>query len=214
MRDPLRFPRVKVCGITRIGDALAATAAGADAIGFVHHPPSPRSVMATAASRVAANLPSHVLPVGIFVDQGRQLVEQWCHLSSVRAVQLCGAEDPQEWRTFGLPILRRLPVNGSAEEELAAWRDVAWGFVLDHPQAPGGTGRLVDRKLAAALAEAAPCVLAGGLDAHNVREAISSVRPAGVDASSRLEFEPGRKDPERVRAYVAAALSAFQEFSQ
>jgi phosphoribosylanthranilate isomerase len=209
--ERLRLPRVKVCGLRRTEDAAAAVAAGADALGLVLHPPSPRHLEPREAAELVATLPPDVLPVLVTLERAPEALERLARDLGVRAVQLCGAEHAADWRGFPLPLLRRLPVDASAEAELDEWCDVAAGFVLDHPAAPGGTGRDVDLDLAARLAAAAPCLLAGGLDAGSVSAAVERVRPAGVDASSRLESAPGAKDPARIAAFVRAALAAFQE---
>jgi len=209
--EPLRLPRVKVCGLRRAEDVAAAASAGADAIGLVLHPPSPRHVEPREAAALVASLPPGVLPILVTVGARPDALASLARDVGARAVQLCGAEHAADWRGFTLPVLRRLPVDASAEAELDEWCDVAAGFVLDHPAAAGGTGRAVDLALAARLAAAVPCLLAGGLDAANVGAAVERVRPAGVDASSRLESAPGLKDPARIAAFVRAALAAFVE---
>lgn len=211
MPEPFAMPRVKVCGLTRADDVQSAAAAGADAVGFVHHAPSPRSIEAEAAAELARLVPPGTLAVAVMVDPTPEAARAWLARAGVRALQLCGAEQPEAWRGFEHPILRRVAVGAGAERELERWADVAAGFVLDHPDGPGGTGRGVDWELAARLARAAPCLLAGGLDETNVAAAIRGVRPAGVDASSRLEERPGAKAPERVRAFVTRALAALEE---
>lgn len=211
MPEPLRPPAVKVCGLRGAADLLAALEAGADAVGFVFHEASPRALREEDAPSLAGLVPAQVLAVAVFVDAAPDVALERAQRIGARAVQLCGAERPADWRGFPLPILRRLAVAPRAAEDLAAWDGVAGAFVLDHPQAPGGSGRAVDWELAAQLAAHAPCLLAGGLDEHNVAAAVRAVRPAGVDASSRLESAPGRKDEARVRAFVAAARRALQE---
>ena len=210
MAEPLRLPRVKVCGLRRRDDVQAVVAAGGEAIGLVAHPSSPRHLDAVSAAGLVAALPDGVLPVLVTVEGSPEEVEREARAFGARAVQLCGRQEPRDWGAFPLPLLRRIGVAGGAERELERWRDVAAGFVLDHPQAPGGTGRAVDLELAARLAASAPCLLAGGLDAHSVGAAIERVRPAGVDASSRLESSPGVKDPARIVAFVRAALTALE----
>ncbi len=211
MPEVTLLPRVKVCGLRRPEDVAAAVEAGAGAIGLVAHEGSPRALDPRAAAALVALLPPAVLPVAVLVDPSPQEAERFARACGARAVQLCGAERAEDWLGFALPILRRLAVGERVEAELARWRAVAWGFVLDHPSRPGGSGQAVDLALAARLAAAAPCLLAGGLDEKSVAAAIARVRPRGVDASSRLESEPGRKDPARVRAFVRAALAAFEE---
>ncbi|RMH02655.1 MAG: N-(5'-phosphoribosyl)anthranilate isomerase, partial [Planctomycetota bacterium] len=190
-------------------DAVLAAAAGAEACGFVHHPPSPRSVARTAARAAVSALPPEVLPVAVLVDAAPAAAERFCAGSGCRAVQLCGGEQAGDWTGFPLPILRRLGVAAGAEEEVERWLGIAAAFVLDHPAAPGGTGRTVDLGRAARLAALAPCLLAGGLGPDTVAAAVAAVRPYGVDASSRLESAPGRKDPAALRRFAAAARSAL-----
>jgi len=212
MSPSFALPRVKVCGITRREDLLLAREAGAGAAGFVAEPRSPRAVEAAAAARILAAASDRPIPaVGVFVDRDPGQVAAWAREAGVDAVQLCGRERPADWRGFPLPILRRLAVEPGARRELEAWKDLAAGFVLDHPSGAGGTGRCVEPGLAARLAALAPCLLAGGLEAAGVAAAVRRIRPAGVDASSRLESAPGIKDPERVHAFVNAALAALEE---
>lgn len=208
------LPRIKVCGLTRRLDVEAALAAGADALGFVHYRPSPRNLTPEAAARLieplgAGATPVLVVPVLVVVDatpeRGRALMET----TGARALQLCGEQRAPAWVGFDWPILRRLPVGPGAEAEQEAWAGVAAGFVLDHPGGPGGSGHRVDLERAAALAARAPCLLAGGLGPADVAARVAAVRPAGVDASSRLESRPGEKDPVALRAFVRAARSAL-----
>ena len=211
--EPGRFalPRVKVCGVRSMADIGAALAVGLDAIGLVEHPPSPRAVTAEAAAAVVAALPTQVLCVAVFVDRTPEEVALWLEASGAHIAQLCGSERPDEWTGFGRPLLRRLAVDEHADEELERWREVAHGFVLDHPGAPGGSGHVVDLERARRLAARAPCLLAGGLDEANVAERIARAAPHGVDASSRLESAPGVKDPARVERFVRAATRALAE---
>jgi phosphoribosylanthranilate isomerase len=205
----VELPRIKVCGITTVDDARAAVEAGCDALGFVEHTQSPRCVDVERARAIVAEL--DVLAVVVMVDRAPEFALHWLEQSGARAVQLCGTENPWNWRGFPHLLLRRIAVAETAERELDAWREVANGFVLDHPSAPGGTGLGVDLAHAARLAALAPCLLAGGLGADNVAERIAAVQPYGVDASSRLELAPGRKDHERVAAFVQRAHTALLE---
>jgi len=207
----VELPRVKVCGITSVDDARAAVEAGCDALGFVDHPQSPRCVEVESARAIVAAFGERVLTVVVTVDRAPDFALQLLERTGARAVQLCGAENPWIWRGFPHLVLRRIGVKETAERELDAWREVASGFVLDHPNAPGGTGLGVDLAQAARLAALAPCLLAGGLDATNVAERVTAVQPFGVDASSRLELAPGRKDHARVAAFVRRAHSALSE---
>jgi len=208
------LPRIKVCGLTRLEDARAALAAGADALGFVCYPRSPRHVDAALVGGWTRELPAGIATVAVLVDASPESAREHLAQSGLGWAQLCGREQPEAWRGFEAPLLRRLAVEEGAEAELERWRGVAAGFVLDHPAGPGGSGRRVDRALAARLARRAPCLLAGGLDGTSVAEAVLEVAPHGVDASSRLESSPGIKDPARVAAYVRAARRALAEVTR
>lgn len=203
------FPFIKVCGVRTGADVAPALRAGLSAVGLVAHPASPRHVEFDQASAVIATVPRTMLPIVVLVDRDRVLAERWIEKTGAGAIQVCGHEDPAQWTGFRAPILRRIAVDVGAEREIDAWRAVAALFVLDHPAAPGGTGQSVDLARAADLAARAPCLLAGGLDANNVAEHVARVRPHGVDASSRLESAPGKKDPTLVLAFVRAAHAAL-----
>lgn len=218
MAELARLPRIKVCGITDPADALAAVDAGADAVGLVAYPGSPRAVTLERAARIAAGLRPETVVVVVMVDATPSEARRWLAALGANAVQLCGGEDPRAWEDFPGAILRRVAVAEGAREELERWSRIARGFVLDHPASPGGSGKPVDAALATELVPLArPCLLAGGLDEENVAERVARLRPDGVDASSRLELEPGRKDRVRVARFVAsarAALAALSEVAQ
>ncbi len=202
-------PIIKVCGLTSLEDARHALAAGASALGFVAVPKSPRAIEPAAVARIVAELPADAFTVLVLVEPDADRVVAAARAAGTTAVQLCGAERPGDLANRGLRIWRRVGVDDGAADEIAAWRELAEAFVLDHPAAPGGTGRTVDLEQAAALARSAPCILAGGLDGDRVADAIAAVAPRGVDASSRLERTPGRKDPAKVDAFVARARAGF-----
>lgn len=206
MVELARFPSVKVCGVTVLADVRGAIGKGLDAVGLVRWPASPRRISSDDAASLVRALPPGVLAVEVLVDVRPEDVSPWAG-----AVQLCGGEAPEPWFDFRVPVLRRVPVAAGAELVIEAWDGVAAGFVLDHPEGPGGTGRSVDLELARKLSSLAPCLLAGGLDETNVAERVRAVRPAGVDASSRLEASPGRKVPERVATFVERARAALEE---
>ncbi|MDP6956644.1 MAG: phosphoribosylanthranilate isomerase [Planctomycetota bacterium] len=206
-----RLPRVKVCGLTRQADARAALEVGAQGLGFVAAAESPRALKATQVAAICAGLPGDIERIGVFVDSSPDEVADFARVAGLSAIQLCGAEQPGDYSEFHLPILRRLPADEHGAAELELWRGLAWGFVIDHPGSAGGSGQRVDLELARSLAQAAPCLLAGGLDESNVAEAIRRVEPSGVDASSRLELSAGRKDQGRLRAFIAQALAEWEE---
>ena len=212
--------RVKICGITRPEWARVAAEAGADAIGMVFAA-SPRRVTAQEARGIVRSLPPWVAPVGVFTDVSADEVLKLAAEVGFTTAQLHGDEPPETVAALGaLKVIKafRIGSEGDVEaarqwriacERLGRWPDA---YLLDArvPEGPrGGTGRPVDWDLAARMvSEFHPLILAGGLGPENVAEAIRRVRPWGVDASSSLETIPRVKDPERVRAFVAAVRAA------
>ena len=207
---------VKICGITTVEDAVAAVEAGATAIGFNFYPGSPRFVSVERAREIVGRLKGGcsqdwlphqgvqqqgVLKVGVFVGERAERVAEIMREAEMDVAQVHGGEYPHEvrvWAAFraGDPGLRETMDAGVAE-----------AFLVDTPSTTlhGGTGQTFDWSLAAGLP--GRIVLAGGLDAGNVREAIRKARPWGVDACSRLESTPGRKDHVKIRRFVEAALT-------
>ena len=208
------FPRVKVCGLARPEDAVHALSVGAEALGFVFHPGSPRCISPELAAATVSLLPPEVWTVAVVVDSDPDKARALLANTGIRALQLCGQERPGDWLSFEAPLLRRVGVEEGAPGELAAWSGVAAGYVLDHPESPGGSGRPVDGELAARLCASHPCLLAGGLDGARVAASIRNVRPRGVDASSRLASTAGVKAPTAVQAFVQTALATFHALEQ
>jgi phosphoribosylanthranilate isomerase len=192
---------VKICGITRIDDALAAVAAGANAIGFVFWPNSPRFVDPYRARVIARALPPFVTPVGLFVNQPLAFIAGVASLVRLGAVQLHGDESPAFAASIvGTPVIRALPVDRAA-----AW-PAGMTLLLDahDPVQRGGTGRTVDWEAAARVAAERRVLLAGGLTPENVADAVARVRPFGIDVSSGVERAPGVKDRQRIKALFEA----------
>ena len=200
---------VKVCGITRLDDALHAVDHGATAIGFVFWQGSPRFISADEAAEIVAAMPDHVTTVGVFVNESVETIRSVAGKTGIMAVQLHGDEPPECAPSIGYPILR------SASVDTAAAVGDAWPpsttLLVDaaDPVRRGGTGQVVDWSRAAALARRRPIVLAGGLTPDNVAAAVATVRPYGVDVSSGVETSPGVKDPEKVAQFLARARSAL-----
>jgi phosphoribosylanthranilate isomerase len=203
--------RVKICGITRPEDALVAAEAGADAIGLVFAE-SPRRVTPEQAAAILAALPPFVTPVALFVDETAERVRRLCQSLGIRTVQLHGEESAATARQLGdLCVIKAFRIGGEAD--LAALEGYpAAAYLLDSRVAGrrGGTGMAFDWGLAARAARHGRIILAGGLRPDNVAEAIRLVRPYGVDTSSGVECEPGKKDPAKMRAFVEAARAALQ----
>jgi len=192
---------VKICGITRLEDALAAVDAGANAIGFVFWPNSPRFIDPHRARAIAAQLPPSVTPVGLFVNQPREYVNGVASLVRLGAVQLHGDETPE----FAASIAAAPVIRALAVDKAAAWPEGATLLLDAHdPVQRGGTGRTIDWMAAAAIAARRRVLLAGGLTPDNVAGAIAQVRPFGIDVSSGVERAPGVKDHQRIRALFEA----------
>jgi phosphoribosylanthranilate isomerase len=201
--------RIKVCGNTAIDTAMVAVDAGADMLGFIMAENTPRSLTAGAAKRIVREMPPHVDVVGVFVNRPIAEVADVAGEVGFTAVQLHGEETWEEASELDLPVIRglRLPSGAAAAE--VAWPPASILLVDAHdPGLPGGTGQTFPWEWAEDLALRYRLVVSGGLDSHNVADAIRALVPWGVDASSRLESSPGVKDPARVRAYVRAARQA------
>jgi phosphoribosylanthranilate isomerase len=204
------IPKVKICGITNAEDAAVAVAAGADALGFVLYRKSPRFIEPALARQIIMSLPPLVIPVGVFVDEEQQTVRNLMDDCGLTIAQLHGNESAIYCKELGRTVLKALRVKDrSTFLSLAEYRGRAGvrGFVLDafSDQAYGGTGQVIDWQLAAEVAKAANILLAGGLTPGNVEKAILAVQPYGVDVSSGVERELGKKDHEKVRAFIQAA---------
>lgn len=207
--------RIKVCGVTRPDDAQLAVALGVDALGFVFWPRSARYVTSAQAAAIASALPPMVCRVGVFVDQPVEQIRRIAAEVGLSVVQLHGDEPPDCWGLVPGVCIKAVGVNASADPgAIAAWPEGVYPLVdaLD-PVKRGGTGRPADWTVAAAIARVRPTVLAGGLDAANVGDAIARVRPYAVDVSSGVERSPGIKDSNRLRAFVeaVAATDAAQQ---
>ena len=192
---------VKICGITCVEDARAAVDAGASAIGFNFWAGSSRCVSPAQASAIAAALPAAALKVGVFVNESPATVVEIARAARLDVVQLHGGEAPA-----GLSFWRACRVSGEsiADIETAAGAEA---ILLDTavPGLHGGTGQSFVWHLA--QLPGWRVIVAGGLDASNVREAIRAARPWGVDACSRIESAPGKKDHRKMRDFIKAALA-------
>jgi phosphoribosylanthranilate isomerase len=200
--------QVKICGITNLEDALGAVKAGADALGFNFYTRSPRCIRPPEARRIIEQLPPGVLTVGVFVNEAApEVVASIAEESRVGAVQLHGDESPAYCRALkNFFVIKALRVSEDfAPESVREYETEA--ILLDSFKRGerGGTGRTFDWEVARRVRELVPKLfLAGGLSVENVRDAVETVRPHAVDACSRLESSPGRKDLERVRNFISA----------
>jgi phosphoribosylanthranilate isomerase len=201
-------PKVKICGITRLDDALAAVRLGADALGFNFWPRSKRYLPPGEARAIVRRLPSFVTAVGVFVDPTREEVLRAADQSGIAVAQLHGDEPPELCASLPLPVLKAIRVAGAHALSALASYEVQ-GFLLDTPTVGyGGSGQTFDWELAAEVARELPIVLAGGLGPENVAEAVRIVHPWAVDVASGVERAPGVKDPERMRLFIDRAKEA------
>jgi phosphoribosylanthranilate isomerase len=202
---------VKICGITSEADALAAAEAGADAIGLMFYEGSLRHVTLEQAKAISAALPPHVMRVGVFVNAEEAFVHQALTECMLNILQFHGDETPEECSRYPVMTLKAFRVQG--EETLAQLEAYpSAGYLLDAyvKDALGGTGATFNWDLAVRAQEfGKPIFLAGGLTPENVVEAVRKVQPFGVDVSSGVESEPGRKDAEQMRTFVSAAKGAL-----
>jgi phosphoribosylanthranilate isomerase len=206
---------VKVCGITTADSGQTAADAGADAIGFVFWPMSPRRVDVDRAAGLSRDLPPFLLRVGVFVDASRDEMARIADQVGLDLLQLHGEEPPEALAGLPRRALKAVRVGtGFVLDEATRYVGRAAGLLVDTRLAgetamPGGSGVPFDWALVKGLAGRVPfLMLAGGLTPDNVEAAVAAVRPQAVDVSSGVESLPGRKDPARVRAFVAAARRA------
>lgn len=196
--------RIKICGITRPGDAVAAAEAGADAIGLVFYPSSPRAVTISQARNICAALPPFVTRVGLFVDSEREAVAEVVAAAPIDLLQFHGAEKAADCEGYGVPYIRAARVQpGFDLDQFTSRYAGACGILLDSYQdgIQGGTGAAFDWSLIPDRRDK-PLILAGGLTVENVAGAIRRVRPFAVDVSSGVESAKGIKDVGRIAAFI------------
>lgn len=201
--------RVKICGITRVEDARAAAAHGADAIGLIFYRPSPRYVTPERASAIVESLPPFVTPVAVFVNPSRDEVEN-AIAAGAALLQFHGDEDPAFCAGFARPYIKAARIRpGLNLLEYLAPHSAARAWMLDayHDELWGGTGGAFDWSLVPTRAER-PILLSGGLTAANVGEAVRRVRPYGVDVSTGVESAKGVKDAGKIAAFIAGVRNA------
>ena len=201
--------RIKICGITRPGDAVAAAQAGADAIGLVFYPPSPRFLNVERAREIRDALPPFVQAVALFVNPDAAQVAQVIGRVHPALLQFHGEEAPEFCAQFGLPFIKACRV-GQGVDLLKYLRpfSAACGWLLDaHVEEYGGVGAGFDWSLVPARLER-PLVLSGGLTQHNVGEGLRRMRPWAVDVSSGVELSKGIKDAAKIAAFIAEVRNA------
>ena len=202
---------VKICGITRIDDALAAAALGARALGFNFYKKSKRYISPDDAKKIINKLPGHILKVGLFVNSSESEVREIDEKLELDLLQFHGDETPDFCKKFGDKVIRAFRLENENQLDEIKKYDFARMIIVDAAVAGqyGGTGILSDRALAIKAKEIGiPLLLAGGLTPENVKEAIEEVKPFGVDVAGGVENNAGVKDTEKIRAFMRAARCA------
>ena len=220
--------RVKICGITNLDDARMAVQAGADALGFIFVENTPRFVTPEQVAPIVRRLPPFVTPVGVFWDHPAGHVKAVVEACGLRAVQFHGDEKPEDCQGYNVPVIKtiKLPPVGTIEglpeyrvtERFAAFRywKVVAAYLIDSEArwSEGETREPLEWRMMRMIGAQAPpearlpIILSGGLTVDNVARAVDIVRPYAVDVNSGVEARPGRKDPDRVRRFIAEAKRA------
>jgi phosphoribosylanthranilate isomerase len=199
--------RIKICGNTNLEDAILAAALGADALGFIFYPPSPRALAPEAARDIIAQLPPFVTTVGVFVDEEAATVRELAARVGLDWLQLHGQESPDYCRSLGRRVIKGFRIKDqSSLGDLGVYRDAVQALLLDTYKKgqTGGTGESFDWQLAREARQFGPIILAGGLTPDNVALAIKTAQPQAVDVASGVEAAPGKKDPEKLQKFFAA----------
>lgn len=201
--------KVKICGITSEADALLAVGLGADAVGFIFAP-SPRQVSPRAVQQIVDRLPREVLTVGVFRNEAPARVVEVVNRIGLGAAQLHGNESTEQTRWVAQRVPFTIRAFPAGDPGVGRIDDYGASAVLIDAASPG-SGEVFDWRLAEGVVDPARLIVSGGLHAGNVGDAISHLRPYGVDVASGVEAEPGRKDPHKLRAFIAAARRAAVE---
>jgi len=216
------IPRVKVCGITSVEDALVAVEAGADAIGLVFYPPSPRYVSTDIAKKISLAVGPFITVVGLFVNESKPGIENIIRSVGLHVLQFHGDEAPNFCDAFHRPYMKaiRMKADINIEQVIKSYPNAS-GILLDayRKGVPGGTGETFDWNRVPARQPAQqsvrqpdkqglpPIILAGGLTPNNIAAAVATTRPYGVDVSGGVEVSPGKKDPQKVADFIKNAKS-------
>lgn len=211
---PTTMVRIKICGITNLEDALLAAELGACALGFIFYPKSPREVEPEAARQIIAQLPPFILTVGVFVDEELAAVQDLAARVGLDWIQLHGSEPPDYCRSLGRRIIKAFRIRDeSSLTEMARYQGSVQAHLLDTYKKGqvGGTGETFNWDLARQAWQYGPIILAGGLTPDNIALAIRTAQPQAVDVASGVEAAPGKKDPEKLRAFFEAVRKAIVE---
>lgn len=201
--------KVKICGVTRVVDAVAAAEAGASAIGFIFVRSSKRYLDPASVKTIIGVLPRSLTTVGVFVDAPRDEIVKAVEISGVSAIQLHGSEKPQDLEGYPIPAFKAFRVGASFDVSvLSKFGGPAYLLDRESPATRAQEGKTFNWKVAVRAKKYGRIILAGGLTPGNVREAITRVSPYGLDVSSGLEIEPGVKDHRKINAFFSAIKAA------
>jgi phosphoribosylanthranilate isomerase len=199
--------RVKICGTTSLDDAFLSVEAGADALGFVFYPPSPRHILPATAAEIIRKLPPFIAKVGVFVNAPADEVKRAIEHCGLDTLQFHGDEPPAFCRQFGLKVLKAFRIRDEESlRQMTPYHEETWLLDTYVPGKVGGTGEPFKWALARqATNSGRPVILAGGLTPENVERALREGHPYGIDVASGVELAPGQKDPQKVREFIRAA---------
>jgi len=202
--------RVKICGVASVADATVAIQCGADLIGLNFYPPSPRAVDLPTALTIRAVIPAEVWCVGIFVNASRELITSHAEQLALNAIQFHGDEEAADLQGWSCPTIKVVRLRPN--ELWPDWTQLPADYLLLDTYRPGrygGTGETFSwDRVATFPFQHDRLILAGGLTPENVAEAVRAIRPWAVDVASGVESAPGRKDPEKIRAFITNAKTA------
>jgi phosphoribosylanthranilate isomerase len=198
--------KVKICGITRAEDAIAAVEAGADALGFIFYPDSPRFIETEDALEIIKKLPPFVTTVGVFVDEGIDRINRFSKAAGVDAVQLHGQEPPEFCRKIERRVIKAFRVKDTEDISIIGDYDLRTCLLDTYREGtPGGTGETFDWGIAVEAKKICRIILSGGLTPGNVADAVAEVAPYAVDVGSGVESAPGIKDHDMVAEFIRNA---------
>ena len=206
--------KIKICGITNLEDALAAIKSGADALGFVFYPHSPRAIDQETARRIVSDLPPFVSAIGVFVDEEIKNLEKIASYAGLDIIQLHGSEPP-EYCALNRKVIKAIRVKELSDLDMLSSYSAASAFLLDtySPDAFGGTGQKFNWDIALEAKRLGRIILAGGLTPDNIEQAIKHVKPFAVDVSSGVEGDiKGKKDHARLRLFIERAKYASLQY--
>ncbi len=205
---------VKICGITNIEDAVAAVEYGANALGFIFHPESPRAVTPDTAKKIISELPPFVVTVGVFVNRNKAEVSEIVSSSGINLIQLHGSEPPEECVACR-KVIKAIHVRHRSDLELISSYNTASAILLDtySHNAIGGTGQTFNWDIAVEAKNVARIIRADRLTPENIKEAVKMVRPYGIDVASVVKSpQQGKKDHNKLKLFIERARTAFRDY--